>query len=162
MKHPLLTAAALAVLATAAPALAQYTDSPPAAPANPAPAPEATMPAAPAPEATMPATPSPEAAAPAPASPEAAMTPQAAQTPADWATFDHGNKGYLTALEFGNWMMAKQGQDMSAQVNKTVRSKQSNLPAVKVLNATGSAFLKADKNGDRHITPDELASAVAG
>ena len=152
MKHALLTAAALAALATAAPALAQYTDSPPAAPATPAPAPEATMPA----------TPSPEAAAPAPASPEAAMTPQAAQTPADWATFDHGNKGYLTALEFGNWMMAKQGQDMSAQVNKTMRSKQSNLPAVKVLNATGSAFLKADKNGDRHITPDELASAVAG
>lgn len=177
MKHALLTAGAIAALMTATSAYAQYTTTPPAAPtapatmppgdqpAMPAPAPGATMPGAASPEATMPATPSPEAAAPAPASPEAAgqtMSPAAAQTPADWAKFDKGGKGYLDALEFGNWMMAKQGQDMSTQVNKSKSSKAANLPAVKVLNATGSAFLKADANGDRRITPDELAGAVAG
>src|SRR3546814_7813134 len=103
----------------------------------------------------MPPAASPEASAP-------GMSAEAAQTPADWATFDKDSKGYLTTLEFGNWVMAKQGNDMSAEVEKTKSSKRANIPAVKVLNATGTMFLKADTNGDRRITPDELASAVAG
>ena len=90
------------------------------------------------------------------------MPAEAAQTPAEWAKYDKGGKGYLTALEFGTWAMAKQGNDVGDVVEKTKTSKKSDLPAVKVLNATGSMFLKADKNGDRHITPDELAGYVAG
>src|SRR3546814_5006538 len=57
----------------------------------------------------MPPAASPEASAP-------GMSAEAAQTPADWATFDKDSKGYLTPLEFGNWVMAKQGNDMSAEV----------------------------------------------
>src|SRR3546814_7619509 len=116
----------------------------------------------PAPEATPPTT---GEAMPPAASPEASapgMSAEAAQTPADWATFDKDSKGYLTPLEFGNWVMAKQGNDMSAEVEKTKSSKRANIPAVKVLNANGTMFLKADTNGDRRITPDELESAVAG
>ncbi|API60062.1 hypothetical protein BSL82_12730 [Tardibacter chloracetimidivorans] len=125
----------------------------PATPAGPAmPAPEATPPTT---GEAMPPAASPEASAP-------GMSPEAAQTPADWATFDKDSKGYLTPLEFGTWVMAKQGNDMSAEVEKTKSSKRANIPAVKVLNATGTMFLKADTNGDRRITPDELASAVAG
>src|SRR3546814_15297958 len=86
----------------------------------------------------------------------------AAQPPADWAKFDNGGKGYLNPLEFGNWLMAKQGTDMTAEVERTKTSKRADLPAIKVLNATSSQFLKADTNGDRHVTPDELASYVPG
>lgn len=171
MTRALLSASALALM-FAAPAVAQDM------PADPAMPPMGAEPAAPAMEAPSPAmdmpAPSPEAAAP-PAAPAETMPPaaapeagaatmstEAAQTPADWAKFDMGSKGYLTALEFGNWLMAKQGNDMSAEVEKTKTSKKANLPAVQVLNATGTAFLKADTNGDRRITPDELATAVAG
>src|SRR3546814_20178950 len=83
-------------------------------------------------------------------------------TPADWATFDKDSKGYLTPLEFGNWVMAKQGNDMSAEVEKTKSSKRANIHAVKVLNATGTMFLQADTNGDRRSTTDELRSDERG
>src|SRR3546814_5220824 len=66
----------------------------------------------------------------------------AAQPPADWAKFDNGGKGYLNPLEFGNWLMAKQGTDMTAEVERTKTSKRADLPAIKVLNATSSQFLK--------------------
>lgn len=165
MKRILLTSGMLLLCSTGA-ALAQ--DVPAAPPAT-----EAPMDTAPA---TEPGAMPPESAAPAPApagstappsttaQPGAGpnMPPAAAAAPADWAKFDGGSKGYLTALEFGNWLLAKQGNDMSAEVAKTKTSKKAGIPAVKVLNATGSEFLKADKNGDRRITPDELAGYVAG
>lgn len=169
MKRILISAATLA-LAAAIPAMAQ---NEPAAPADPGmpmheqgtpmqgqdmPMHGQNMPmhepgAAPPAEATMPGQ---------MMKAEQQMAPATAEAPADWAKFDTGGKGYLDALDFGNWLMAKQGTDMTADVERTKTSKQANLPAVKVLNATGSAFLKADKNGDRHITPDELAAYVAG
>ncbi len=184
MKRIFLTASVMALL-SATPALAQGVSSQPAAPAGSEPtAPATPVPAGPdstppAPDSTAPMPAAPPAAQAPPASPEAAspmatpeaapgaaaepnMAPGAAQAPADWAKFDNGNKGYLDALDFGNWLMAKQGNDMSTQVQKTKTSKKSGLPAVKVLNATGSEFLKADKDGDRHITADELAGYVAG
>ena len=76
---------------------------------------------------------------------------------ADWAKYDEGNKGKLTPLEFGNWVMAAKGQDMTAQVEKTKSSKKANLPAIKVLNETASDFAKADTDKDRAISPNELA-----
>lgn len=78
-----------------------------------------------------------------------------------WATYDPENKGSLTPLEFGKWVMAAQGNDMSAQVDKTRTSKARNLPAIKVLNATSTAFSKADTNRDRVISRDELTAFLS-
>lgn len=111
------------------------------------------------------------ATTPAPAQTAAATTPaadparvQAVQqtVQSGWATYDKDNKGALTPLEFGKWVMAAQGQDMSAQVDRTRQSRAANLPAVKVLNATAAAFSKADANHDRAIQPDELTTFLAG
>lgn len=114
----------------------------------------------------------------APAAPGAAPAQQATAVPATaadpaksaaaqqtvqagWATYDKGNKGSLTPLEFGTWVMAAGGQDMTAQVDKTRTGKAKNLPAVKVLNATAEAFSKADANKDRAISPDELTAFLS-
>jgi hypothetical protein len=77
---------------------------------------------------------------------------------ADWAKYDKENAGYLTPLQFGNWVLASRGQDMTAKVEKTRQSKAANLPAVKVLNATGSEFVKADTDHDHRVTPAELTT----
>lgn len=81
---------------------------------------------------------------------------------AEWAKYDKGNKGSLTPLEFGEWVMAANGQDLTTQVASTRTSKRANLPAVKVLNATAGAFSKADTNKDRMVSPDELTSFLNG
>jgi hypothetical protein len=143
-------------------------DAAPAAPAAPdaaAPAPvaqstapaadaAATNPTAPAAASVDNATP---AAAAAPAAAPTATADAAAKVNADWAKYDEGNKGKLTALEFGTWVLAAKGQDITAQVEKTKTSKKANLPAVKVLNATAADFAKADTDKDRAISPNELA-----
>ncbi len=132
-----------------------------------APAPDAAAPSA---DAAMPATDA--AAAPAPAAPadqtaSAAPAPTAvnadaaAKVNADWAKYDTGNKGKLTPLEFGSWIMAAQGQDVTATVEKSQHSKKSNLPAVKVLNATSGQFAKADTDKDKAISPNELAAFLS-
>jgi hypothetical protein len=77
---------------------------------------------------------------------------------ADWAKYDKENAGYLTPLQFGTWVLASRGQDMTAQVEKTRQSKAADLPAVKVLNATVSDFVKADVDHDRRVTPAELSA----
>jgi len=100
----------------------------------------------------------PTPAAPAPAT---ASADASAKVSADWAKYDAGNKGRLTALEFGTWVLAKNGQDVAAQVEKTKTSKKANLPAIKVLNATSAEFAKADKDKDRMISPDELAAYLS-
>jgi len=102
--------------------------------------------------------------APAPA---AAVDPAKAQA-ADqmiaphWSKYDAGGKGQLTPLEFGTWVLAAQGNDMGAQVEKSRQSRQANLPSTKVLNATAAEFSKADSNKDRSISQDELRSYLAG
>jgi len=134
-----------------------------AAPADPAAASDTT--AAP----TTATTPAPSASGPmatnsTPATPAAdpARVQAAQQTvQSGWATYDTGNKGALTPLEFGKWVMAAQGQDLSAQVDRTRQSRAANLPAVRVLNATAAAFSKADTNKDRAIQPDELTNFLA-
>jgi penicillin V acylase-like amidase (Ntn superfamily) len=101
------------------------------------------------------------ATAPADASATGAMSAAGAVSPtvqADWAKYDTGNKGSLTPLEFGKWVLAASGNDMSAQVEKTRQSKAKGLPAVKVLNATATQFSKADTDKDRTISPAELTA----
>ena len=130
--------------------------APPAVALSPAPAADAaaTTPAAPAVAQTAPAA---DAAAAPPAAPASASADASAKVNADWAKYDEGNKGKLTPLEFGNWVMAAKGQDMTAQVEKTKTSKKANLPAIKVLNETATDFAKADTDKDRMISPNELA-----
>ena len=137
-------AADAAAATPAAPASATANASPPATPTAPA---AATADAA--------------AATPSPAAPASASADASAKVSADWAKYDEGNKGKLTPLEFGSWVLAKNGQDVTAQVEKTKTSKKANLPAIKVLNATSAEFAKADKDKDRMISPDELASYLS-
>lgn len=80
---------------------------------------------------------------------------------ADWAKYDPANTGSLTPLQFGKWILASRGQDMSAQVDKSVHSKAANLPAVKVLNATSTEFSKADTDKDRKISQAELTAYLS-
>jgi len=131
---------------------------------------QTTAPAGDAPRATAgPATQAADAAAPAPtsaqtasaASPAAPSAEATAKVNADWAKYDEGNKGKLTPLEFGNWLMAAKGQDVTAQVEKSKTSKRSNLPAIKVLNATATDFSKADTDKDKSISPTELATYLS-
>lgn len=180
--HALLAGAAFMLFGTAAiaqdmpaPDAGMPADAAPTAPAMP----DATMPATPdagAPDVgstPMPAPPSaPEASAPADAASTAAGVPSATSSgaPADpakaqaaeqmisqnWAKYDPDNKGSLSPLQFGEWVMAAQGRDMSAQINKSRTGKGAGLPATKVLNATSAEFGRADKNGDRMISREEL------
>ncbi|QTH23709.1 hypothetical protein HRJ34_09490 [Rhizorhabdus wittichii] len=138
---------------------ADMTAAAPAAPDAAAPAPpvaQSTMPAADA-ASTSPAPATADAASPAPPAQQTATADAAARVNAEWAKYDEGNKGKLTPLEFGNWIMAAKGQDMTAQVEKTKAGKKADLPAVKVLNETASDFAKADTDKDRMISPNELA-----
>lgn len=132
---------------TAAPAAAQAADVA---------APTADAAAAPAP-----AAPADQTASAAPAAPAAVNADAAAKVNAEWAKYDEGNKGKLTPLEFGSWILAAQGQDVTASVEKTQHSKKSNLPAVKVLNATSGQFAKADTDKDKAISPNELAAFLS-
>lgn len=74
----------------------------------------------------------------------------------NWSKYDTEGKGMLNPLQFGTWVMAAQGQDLTAQVNKSKTGRQANLPATRVLNATAGEFSKADKNGDRSVSREEL------
>lgn len=145
--------AAPAVAATPAPDAAHA----PAVAQSTAPAADAAaMPEAPAPATADASAPAPAPAAAAPAE-QTATADAAAKVNAEWAKYDEGNKGKLTPLEFGNWVMAAKGQDVTAQVEKTKTSKKANLPAIKVLNETAADFTKADTDKDRMISPNELA-----
>jgi len=80
----------------------------------------------------------------------------------NWSKYDAGNKGQLTPLEFGSWVLAAQGNDMTAQVEKSRHSRAAGLPSTKVLNATSAEFSKADTNKDRQVSQDELKAYLAG
>jgi hypothetical protein len=126
-----------------------------------APAPAATADASVTPAPAAPAEPASQTASAAPATPPAVSADAAAKVNAEWAKYDEGNKGKLTPLEFGSWVLAAKGQDQTAQVEKTKTSKKAGLPAVKVLNATATDFAKADSDKDRMISPNELASFLS-
>ena len=94
-----------------------------------------------------------------------ASTGSAASTgmggPADiqrqWGSYDSDGNGSLTPLEFGKWMMEANGQGaMNARVDATRTGRQSNLPAINVLNMTAGALARADTNGDWMVSREEL------
>jgi len=169
-----ITLAGVAMLALSGAAIAQTEPAMNPAQQTPPAAETPAMPDAPqgttaAPEATMPAdagTAAPTTATQgaasgstaADATASAGATGASAAVQADWAKYDKENAGYLTPLQFGNWVLASRGQDMTAQVEKSRQSKAADLPAVKVLNATGSEFVKADTDHDKRVTPAELTT----
>ena len=67
----------------------------------------------------------------------------------EWGKYDRDNKGVLTPLEFGAWVMAANGRSADA------------MPPAQVLNATSGFFNKADTNRDHMISPEELTSFLA-
>ena len=74
-----------------------------------------------------------------------------------WSSYDSDGNGSLTPLEFGKWMMEANGQGaMNARVDATRTGRQSNLPAINVLNMTAGALARADTNGDWMVSREEL------
>ncbi len=74
-----------------------------------------------------------------------------------WSSYDTDGNGSLTPLEFGKWMMEANGQGaMNARVDATRTGRQSNLPAINVLNMTAGALARADTNGDWMVSREEL------
>jgi hypothetical protein len=113
--------------------------------------------------------PAPETAHPTPAGQATAAGPApavgveaAAKTvAADWAKYDKAGKGSLTALEFGTWILAAKGQDLSAAVARKGTRYAGNPVASRVLNATAAEFLKADRDGSRGISRGEMTAYLA-
>jgi hypothetical protein len=89
-----------------------------------------------------------------PAAPVAAVRPSHDQVLAavrsEWPTYDHGNKGRLTPLEFSTWVMQAHGATVAPRVHGR------GIAPVSAMNASATAFARADLNHDGGITPDEM------
>lgn len=95
----------------------------------------------------------------------AAATPPAAPTmpagtamggPSNWAEFDGDSDGNLTPLEFGKLVMDAKGQPVGAEVDATLRSRESNLPSVQVLNGTSAELARIDTDRNWMVSQAEL------
>jgi hypothetical protein len=97
----------------------------------------------------------------------AATTPAVAQAPAlaaikpsrdqvmaavraEWPKYDAGAKGRLTPLEFSTWVMKSHG------ANVAPRAHAGGIAPVPAMNASSTAFARADINHDGGVTPDEM------
>jgi hypothetical protein len=72
-----------------------------------------------------------------------------------WRLYDDNDDGALSPLEFGTWVMRAQGR-MPARRGRAKRPS----PAA-ILNATSAAFTRADADGNRAISRDELVTFLA-
>lgn len=71
---------------------------------------------------------------------------------AEWPQHDKGGKGRLTPLEFGTWVMKSHG----ATVADGARKK--GIKPVSAMNASATAFARADADHDGGVTPDEMTN----
>lgn len=71
---------------------------------------------------------------------------------AEWAQHDLGNKGRLTPLEFGTWVMKAHGGTV-ADGPKT-----KGIKPVSAMNVSATAFARADADHDGGVTPDEMTN----
>lgn len=69
---------------------------------------------------------------------------------AEWPKYDAGNKGRLTPLEFSTWVMKSHGGTVAP------RAHAGGIAPVSAMNASSTAFARADLNHDGGITPDEM------
>ena len=68
----------------------------------------------------------------------------------EWPKYDHGAKGKLTPLEFSTWVMRSHGATVAP------RAHAGGIAPVSAMNASSTAFARADLNHDGGITPDEM------
>lgn len=83
-----------------------------------------------------------------------------AEASAYFTQFDRGEKGYLTRLEFGQWLSTLRG-DEPAGVIRSLHSGAPNQAAVRVLNNTSMAFHQADRSGDGQVTTADAEAFLA-
>jgi hypothetical protein len=69
---------------------------------------------------------------------------------AEWPRYDQGAKGKLTPLEFSTWVMRSHGGSVAE------RAHAGGIAPVSAMNASSTAFARADANHDGGITPDEM------
>jgi hypothetical protein len=95
----------------------------------------------------------------APTKPATAVPPPAARPTreqvlaavrAEWPKYDGGGKGRLTPLEFSTWVIKSHGGSVAA------RPHAGGIGPVSAMNASSTAFARADANHDGGITPDEM------
>jgi len=105
---------------------------------------------------TTPTTPVPAPVPARPIQPVAAAKPSRAQVLAavrsEWPRYDSGGKGRLTPLEFSTWVMRSHGGTVAA------RTRDAGIAPVSAMNASATAFSRADANHDGGVTPDEMTS----
>ena len=98
---------------------------------------------------------------PAPVTPVAAPAPaKAAEQPsradvlaavkAEWPRYDTTGRGKLTPLEFSTWVMRAHGGVVAP------RAHAAGISPVSAMNASSTAFARADANHDGGITPEEM------
>jgi hypothetical protein len=69
---------------------------------------------------------------------------------AEWPKYDLGAKGKLTPLEFSTWVMRSHGGIVAP------RAHAGGISPVSAMNASSTAFARADLNHDGGVTPDEM------
>lgn len=70
----------------------------------------------------------------------------------EWARYDSAGTGRLTPLAFSTWVMHSHGGTVAA------RARGSGIAPVSAMNASATAFSRADANHDGGVTPDEMTS----
>jgi hypothetical protein len=74
----------------------------------------------------------------------------AAAVRTEWPRYDSGAKGELTPLEFSTWVMRSHGGSVAP------RAHTGGISPVSAMNASATAFARADANHDGGVTPDEM------
>ncbi len=69
---------------------------------------------------------------------------------AEWPRYDAGGKGKLTPLEFSTWVMRAHGGTVAE------RAHGKGISPVSAMNASSTAFMRADADHDGGVTPDEM------
>ncbi len=69
---------------------------------------------------------------------------------AEWPHYDVGAKGRLTPLEFSTWVIRSHGGTVAP------RAHAGGIAPVSAMNASSTAFARADANHDGGITPEEM------
>ena len=69
---------------------------------------------------------------------------------AEWPRYDAGGKGKLTPLEFSTWVMRAHGGTVAE------RAHAKGISPVSAMNASSTAFMRADADHDGGVTPEEM------
>lgn len=69
---------------------------------------------------------------------------------AEWPRYDPNGRGKLTPLEFSTWVMRSHGGVVAP------RAHAAGIAPVSAMNATATAFARADADHDGGVTPEEM------